>query len=74
MKHNFKNLGVWKRGKKLVKTIYNLTRSFPEEEKYGLVSQMRRCAVSIPSNIAEGCGRDTDKDLARFLHIGIGSI
>ena len=74
MKHNFKKLDIWKKGRVLVKVIYNVTKVFPDDEKYGLTSQMRRCAVSIPSNIAEGCGRNTDKDLSRFLHIAIGSI
>jgi S23 ribosomal protein. len=57
----------------LVVLIYNLTRTFPDEEKFGLVSQMRRAAVSIPSNIAEGFGRRNNKDNARFVGIAFGS-
>jgi four helix bundle protein len=57
----------------LVKNIYVLTRPFPKEEIFGLTNQMRRAAVSIPSNIAEGCGRGTDKQTAQFLNIAQGS-
>lgn len=58
----------------LVEDIYKLTASFPTEEKFGLVSQMTRAAVSIPSNIAEGAGRNSDKDFAHFISIAIGSL
>ena len=58
----------------LVETIYKLTQKFPESEKFGLTSQMRRCAVSIPSNIAEGSARKGDKELIHFLHIALGSL
>ena len=58
----------------LVEEIYKLTASFPIEEKFGLVSQMTRAAVSIPSNIAEGAGRNSDKDFAHFISIAIGSL
>ena len=58
----------------LVEDIYKLTASFPIEEKFGLVSQMTRAAVSIPSNIAEGAGRNSDKDFAHFISIAIGSL
>jgi four helix bundle protein len=68
-----KDLIVWKKGIGLVKLIYQATQSFPKEELYGLVSQMRRSAVSIPSNIAEGHGRCSDKELLRFLFISLGS-
>lgn len=74
MKHNFYNLEIWKRSRILVKTICEQTRTFPAEEKFGLTSQIRRAAVSVPSNIAEGCGRGTDKQFAQFLDISIGSI
>ena len=68
-----KDLIVWKKGIELVKTIYLITDSFPKSEQFGLVSQMRRCAISIPSNIAEGCGRNSDKELIHFLFIALGS-
>ena len=73
MKHNFKNLQTWKRARILVKQVYVITQKFPDEEKYGLTSQMRRAAVSIPSNISEGCGRKTTKDFSHFLDMAIGS-
>jgi len=69
----FKNLNIWKEGIDLVANVYKLTAHFPEEEKFGLISQMRRCAVSIPSNIAEGYGRNSDSELNRFLNISRGS-
>lgn len=71
--HNFKELIVWQNARKLVKDIYHSSRSFPQEEKFGLVSQMRHAAVSIPSNIAEGAGRGSNKDFVRFLDIACGS-
>ena len=58
----------------MVKDVYLNTRSFPPEEKFGLTSQIRRCAVSVPSNIAEGCGRGTNAQLHHFLDISIGSL
>ncbi|WP_136669335.1 four helix bundle protein [Flavobacterium sp. H122] len=69
-----KNLDVWKKSMDLVESIYKLTQTFPESEKFGLVSQMRRSAVSIPSNIAEGSARKGDKELIQFLYIALGSI
>ena len=69
----FKNLKVWQKGIELVKNIYKSTKEFPKEELYGLTSQMRRSAISVPSNIAEGSGRGTDKDFNRFLDIALGS-
>lgn len=71
--HNFREFQVWQRGIQLVKNIYQLTSSFPSEEKFGIISQIRRCAVSIPSNIAEGSGRKTNKDFSNFLSISLGS-
>ncbi|MBQ0769103.1 MAG: four helix bundle protein [Bizionia sp.] len=71
---NHKDLEVWKTSMDLVTLIYNLTSSFPSEEKFGLVSQMRRAAVSIPSNIAEGSARKGDKELVQFLMIAMGSL
>lgn len=71
--HNFKELKVWQMSRQLVKKIYELSATFPSEEKFGIISQVRRCAVSIPTNIAEGCGRSTDKDFTNFLNISLGS-
>lgn len=71
--HNFKELKVWQNARVLVKDVYLATMDFPTEEKYGLISQARRSAVSIPSNIAEGCGRGTDKDFSYFLNVSLGS-
>jgi four helix bundle protein len=70
---DFKSLKIWQKGIKLVVEIYKLTKEFPQEELYGLTSQMRRSAISIPSNIAEGSGRNSDKDFNRFLDISLGS-
>jgi four helix bundle protein len=69
-----RDMEVYKHSMLLVKDVYVLTKSFPKEEIYGLVSQMKRAAVSIPSNIAEGCGRRTDKELHNFLNIALGSL
>ena len=69
----FKELKVWQKAIELVTETYLKSQSFPKEEIYGLTSQIRRCAVSIPSNIAEGCGRKTDKDFNNFLGISLGS-
>ena len=73
MKHNFRELKIWKDSIEIVKLIYLLTSELPDDEKFGLKSQLQRCAVSIPSNIAEGCGRNTDKDFNNFLGISLGS-
>jgi len=70
---NFRNLEIWNKGIALVKRIYVLTELLPEKEKFGLTSQMQRCAVSIPSNIAEGCSRNSEMEYKRFLEIAIGS-
>lgn len=70
---NFKELIVWQKSVDLVADVYNITKKFPEEEKYGLISQMRRAAVSIPSNISEGHMRTTDKDFRHFLGMARGS-
>ena len=69
----FKELKVWQKAMELVTNTYLKSQIFPKEEIYGLTSQIRRCAVSIPSNIAEGCGRNTDKDFNNFLGISLGS-
>lgn len=70
---NYKNLEVWKKGHKLTLELYRETKGFPNEELYGLTSQIRRSGSSIPANIAEGSGRDSDSDFARFLQIAQGS-
>ena len=69
----FKELKVWQKAIELVTNTYLKSQTFPKEEIYGLTSQLRRCAVSIPSNIAEGCGRKTPKDFSNFLGISLGS-
>ena len=68
-----KDLTVWKKSMNLVILIYKVTGKFPKEELFGLTSQMRRAAVSIPSNIAEGHGRHSEKEVIRFLYISLGS-
>ena len=70
---DFRSLKVWERGHKLTLSIYKITAEFPREEIYGLTSQIRRACASIPTNIAEGCGRSRDTELARFIEIAIGS-
>ena len=71
---NFRNLLIWQKSMALTTKIYSSTNNFPKEEIFGLTSQIRRSSVSIPSNIAEGFGRESDKDLLRFLNISIGSL
>ena len=71
--HDFKDLRVWAKAHELTVGVYRTTREFPREELFGLTSQMRRAASSIGANIAEGCGRRSDGDLTRFLHIARGS-
>ncbi|GAH32299.1 unnamed protein product, partial [marine sediment metagenome] len=70
---DFREMQVWNKGHKLALEIYKLTGGFPKEEIYGLSSQIRRAAVSIPTNIAEGCGRGSAKELKQFLKISMGS-
>lgn len=70
---NFKDLEVWKLGKEIVMDVYTVTATFPQAEIYGLVSQLRRAAISIPSNIAEGFNREHNKDYRRFLFVALGS-
>ncbi len=72
--HNFKELKIWQKAVDLAADIYALTSNSPEGEKFNLVSQMRRAAISISSNIAEGAGRGTNKYFARFLSIAYGSL
>jgi len=71
--HNFKELKVWKLSLELSKLIFETTRSYPIEHKFGIANQLFRCAVSIASNIAEGCGRKSDKELKQFVSISLGS-
>ena len=71
--HKFKELGIWKKRRQFFSKINNEKASIPQEEKFGLTNQLRRASVSIPSNIAEGSSRSSNKDFARFLEIAIGS-
>lgn len=70
----FKNLIVWQKAMELVRMVYQLSKTFPQDERYALTDQLRRAAVSIPSNIAEGNGRTSNKDYAHFLAIARGSL
>lgn len=70
---DFRQLKVWEKSHQLALAIYKATKEFPKEELYGLTSQIRRSSMSIPTNIAEGCGRNTDADFARFLQMAMGS-
>ena len=70
---DYRGLNVWKSGHALTLEVYRRTKSFPKDELFGLTSQLRRAASSIPANIAEGCGRDGDAELKRFLNIALGS-
>ena len=71
---SYRELLIWQKSILVVTNIYKLTRDFPKEELFGITSQMRRCAISIPSNIAEGFGRNSQGDFKRFLNISLGSI
>src|SRR5205809_7981352 len=70
----YKDLRVWQKGMELAKLVYELTRTFPSEEKFGLISQMRRAAVSVPSNLAEGQARNTTGEFAQFISYAEGSL
>ncbi len=72
--HSYKDLDVWKKSMRLVTDVCELTKSFPREELYGLTSQVRRSAVSVPSNIAEGRGKRSTGDFIRYLNIAYGSL
>jgi four helix bundle protein len=72
--HNFRQLQIWKEGMEMTKQVYLLLAKFPSSEKFGLISQISRCAVSVPSNIAEGSSRSSDKEFAHFLSIALGSL
>ena len=69
-----KDLAIWQEGIGLVEKVYHLVSNFPKEEMYGLSSQIKRCAVSIPSNIAEGAARNSKNEYVRFLYISLGSL
>lgn len=69
-----KDLDVWKKGVELVELIYQVSSSFPDDERFGLISQIRRSAISIPSNIAEGSARKSTKELLHFISIALGSL
>lgn len=71
--HNFRKLEIWRLSMDLVKQVYALSKNLPESEKFGLISQVQRCAISIPSNIAEGSGRTSNKEFNHFLKIAISS-
>jgi four helix bundle protein len=71
--HNFKELKIWQESMSLAKEVFSLTRNFPTTEKYGLISQLNRAVVSVPSNTAEGAGRDSQKEFNQFLNISLGS-
>ncbi|MBA4137141.1 MAG: diversity-generating retroelement protein bAvd family protein [Opitutus sp.] len=70
---DYREIKAWQKGHELTLAIYAATQRFPREELFGLTSQMRRAASSVPANIAEGCGRDGDAELKRFLNIALGS-
>ena len=71
--HNYKELNIWKKSFEISREVYLISKEFPQSENFGLTSQVRRCAVSVPSNIAEGSSRNSDKDFCRFLEIALGS-
>ena len=71
--HNYRELKIWQRSMDFVVKVYEVTASFPKEERYGLISQLRSCSISIPSNISEGAGRGTNKQFKRFLEFSMGS-
>jgi four helix bundle protein len=71
--HNFKKLDIWNKSVELVADTYRLVNTFPQIERFGLISQMQRAAVSIPTNIAEGSAKSSNKDFVRFLEISLGS-
>lgn len=71
---NHKDLEIWRESISFVEDIYKITKGFPKEEHYGLISQVRRAAVSIPSNVAEGAARNSDKEMIQFLYIALGSL
>lgn len=73
MEHNYKNLVVWQKAMEVAEAAYRLSAGFPPDERFGLTSQIRRCSVSIPSNIAEGSGRNSNREFVQFLNYSLGS-
>lgn len=71
---DYRNIRAWQKAHQLVLAIYRISETFPPKEMYGLTSQLRRAAMSIPTNIAEGYGRSTDTEIARFFDISLGSV
>jgi four helix bundle protein len=71
---HFRDLKVWQQALDLSVAVYGATKAFPDDERYGLISQMRRCASSVPANIAEGCARKGDGEFLQFLHVAAGSL
>jgi len=71
--HNFKKLSIWIKSVDFVTEIYKVTTTFPDNERFGLISQLQRAAVSVPANISEGSAKSSNKDFARFLEISLGS-
>jgi four helix bundle protein len=74
MVRNFEELRAWQKSMDLVSEVYEIVLGFPKEEIYGLTSQLKRAVVSVPSNIAEGCGSNTDKGFVNYLHNALGSV
>ena len=72
--NNYKDLKVWQKSMDLAEKVYMLTSTYPKEEKYGLINQIQRSVISIPSNIAEGAGRNSNKEFRNFLGIANGSV
>jgi four helix bundle protein len=71
---NFRNFEIWQKGIELVKQVYLLSKNLPENERFGLISQLQRASVSYPSNVAEGSSRNSDLEFKRFLEIALGSL
>lgn len=72
--HTFRDLKIWQKSRIFVKTVYQLTKQLPDDERYGLISQMRRAVISVPINVAEGAGMRSNADFSRFLDIASGSL
>lgn len=74
LQERWARLGVWRLADEMAFKVYRATRTFPKDESYGITSQLRRCSLSIPTDIVEGCSRKGDKEMARFLNIALGSL